>query len=537
MDLNNTLYILFGSRTGNAKSVAVLAHEYAQSLGYNSVLQDMQEMNFSELKDIHNLLVVVSTHGEGEPPVQAEGFYEFVHSDELKSLSAKYAVLGLGDSSYRYYCQTGKDIHNRFKQLGGKPLLEPESCDIDFEETAKNWVRNVIEEFSPLLRVMNPLKSGFVFELKNENSSHQAYRAELLEKRMLTTNESSKKVLHVSLSLANSGIDYLPGDALGVFGTNSRLFVDELLKTIGFDKAYPVKTKDGTRLLKDLLIHEYELTLLTPLVVNKYALIVNNNELNKLVSNEALLNDFVKEHDILDLIFKYPGEISVEEFLSILRKLNHRLYSVASSSKLVGEKADITVKIIENLNGTRTRNGVCSSFLWHRLDVGDKVPVTLETISKFRLPDNDNQPIIMIAAGTGIAPFLGFLQERMVRKATGRNWLIFGERNRKSDFLYEKELREFQGSGLLTRINTIFSRDQKEKVYVSSIIQKEASTIINWIKEGAIIYVCGSKDRLAYSVRESLIQIFKEENNVNETEAANRLEDLKNTKQYQEEVY
>lgn len=537
MDLKDTLYILFGSRTGNAKSVAVLAYEYAQSLGYATVLQDMQKMNFSLIKDIRNLMVVVSTHGEGEPPVQAEGFYDFLHSEEAKSVSMRYAVLGLGDSSYRYYCKTGKDIHAQLNELGGHPVTDAESCDIDFEENAKNWVRNVIGKFSSILPAVHPPKSNFVFELKNENSSHQAYRAELLEKKMLTTKDSSKKVLHVSLSLENSGIDYLPGDALGVFGTNSRLFVDELLKTIGFDKAHPVETKNGTRLLKDLLVHEYELTLLTPLVVNKYASIVNNSELNKLVSKEGLLDNYVKEHDILDLILKYPGEISVDEFLGILRKLNHRLYSVASSNKLVGERADITVKIIENLNGTRTRNGVCSSFLWHRLDVGDKVPVTLETISKFRLPEDDNQPIIMIAAGTGIAPFLGFLQERMARKAKGKNWLIFGERNRKSDFLYEKELSDFRENGVLNKLDTIFSRDQQEKEYVSSIIYKESYEIMEWLERGANIYVCGSKDRLAVSVRESLIQIFAEQLNIDTKEAVNKLEQLKSNKQYQEEVY
>lgn len=534
----DTLYILFGSRTGNAKSVAVLADEYAKSLGYASILTDMQNLDFQVLEQIENLLVIVSTHGEGEPPVQAEGFYDYVFSDKIKKLSSRYAVLGMGDSSYRYYCQTGKDIHQRFKALGGRPVMEVESSDIDFEETAKEWVRNAFEEFKAVLPVVNaPKKDGFVFELKLANDTRQAYRAELLEKKMLTTRDSSKKVLHLSLSLKNSGIEYLPGDAIGVYGTNSRLFVDELLKTLGFDKACSVETKNGFRLLKDLLVYEYELTLITPLVISKYAEIVKNQSLQDLLAQRALLEEYTASHDILDLLTDYPGSISVEQFLGILRTLNLRLYSVASSRKVVGSKVDITVTIIENKNGSRIRNGVCSSFLWHRLDIGDKVPVTLETIAKFRLPEDNNKAIIMIGAGTGIAPFRGFLQERLARKARGKNWLIFGERNRASDFLYKEELKSFLSSGILNKLSTAFSRDQKEKYYVDKVVEEEANTIMNWLKEGAIIYVCGSKDRLGVSVQKSLIRIISQFEKIDADLALSRFEELKQNRQYQEEIY
>lgn len=534
----DTLHIVYGSRTGNAKSVAVLAHEYASSLGYQSKLIAMPEMDFQEIEKLNNLLVIVSTHGEGEPPVQAESFYDFVHSEGLKKVSVKYAVLGLGDSSYRYYCQTGEDIHNRLNEAGGQPLMSHVKCDIDFEETAKQWVLDVFETYKDILPVVNqPKKEGFTFDLKLDGDTHSAYKAELIDKRLLTTSESSKKVLHISLSLKNSGIEYFPGDAIGVYGTNSRAFVDELLATLNFDKAYPVKEKESYRLLKEVLIHDYELTLITPLVIQKYADVVNNQALSEMIGNVTQLEQYAAHKDILDLVSDYPGNITVEQFLSVLRKLSQRLYSVASSRSTVGEQADITVKVIENADDRRVRNGVCSSFLWHRLNVGDMVPVTLETISKFRLPEDDDVPIIMIGAGTGIAPFRGFLQERLARQAAGKNWLLFGERNSQSDFLYQDDLQELQNKGLLHELSTAFSRDQKNKVYVNHIIEERADDLLTWLNNGAVIYVCGSKDKLAASVRDSLVKIISKHHGIDMDEAKKQLELLKANKQFQEEVY
>ncbi|MCT4587531.1 MAG: flavodoxin domain-containing protein [Carboxylicivirga sp.] len=537
-DFKDSLYIAFGSRTGNAKAVAVLAHEYAQSLGYASHLQDMQEMDYSDLTIVKNLLVVVSTHGEGEPPVQAEDFYEYLHSDAIQATNANYAVLGLGDSSYRYFCQTGEDIDKRLGVLGGTQLMDNVKCDIDFEELAKQWVLDVMAAFKDVLPVVNdPQKEGFTFELKLGNESHSAYKAQLLEKRLLTSDDSSKKVLHVSLSLKNSGIDYQPGDALGVYGTNSRALVDELLLSLGFDKAYPVKVKEETRLLKELLINDYELTLITPVVIKKYAAIVDNQSLNELIADDQKLENYAATNDILDLVMDYPGQLSVEEFLGILRSLSQRLYSLASSSKVVGDQADITVKIIENSHQDRMRNGVCSSFLWNRLDVGDMVPVTLETIAKFRLPETDDKDIIMISAGTGIAPFRAFLQERDAQQSKGNNWLIFGERNSASDYLYQDELEAFHSKGMLQKLSTVFSRDQEEKRYVSHLIEKEGEQIMKWIEKDAILYVCGSKDKLAVSVRESLLKVIACYNNCSAEDAMATFEELKARKQYQEEVY
>ncbi|MCU4173619.1 diflavin oxidoreductase [Carboxylicivirga sp. N1Y90] len=527
IDYKNTLHIVYGSRTGNAKAVADLANRYALTLGLNTVFIDMPTIDYNELGKINNLLVCVSTHGEGEPPVQAESFYEYVHQSKDK-LKCNYSVLGLGDSSYRYYCQTGVDIDKRLEELGGQRKLELGKCDIDFEDAAKQWVKKAIDIFQIDLKASQRPSDKFIFELDLEDGTENAYKAELLEKRMLTGADSTKKVLHLSLSLKNSNIDYEPGDAIGVFGANSRLFVDELLNELGFDRAFAVKQKDNTRLLKEVLINDYELTLLTPIVIQKYADIINNNTLNELVADNAKLDKYAETNDVLDLVRDFKGDISELQFLSILRKLAQRLYSAASSRSKNNDTVDITVKIIENEDKGRVRNGVCSSFLWHRLDVGDKVPIALETIDKFRLPEDGTKPIIMIGAGTGIAPFRSFLQTRQTQ--TGKNWLIFGERNKASDFLYQNDLNSFIESGTLTKLSTAFSRDQAEKFYVSDVLKKEGEELQNWLKAGAIIYVCGSKDKLAKSVRHTLKQILAEGGN-------NSFKALKINNQYLEEVY
>ena len=533
----NTLHILCGSRTGNARSIATLAYEYALHLGYEAEYHEMHEMDFDILPEMKNLLVAVSTHGEGEPPVQAEDFYQYLMEFSGK-LETNYAIVGLGDSSYRYFCQTGKDIDARLETLGGTRRLEVESCDIDFEEQGKDWVKKALDAFVPVLPKSGaPKIEKFVFELKLTDDQAGAYKAELLEKRLLTHADSTKKVLHVSLSLKNSGLEYCPGDAIGVYGTNSRLFIDKLLKTLNFDPATPIETKNGFRMLKECLINDYELTLLTPIVVEKYAELIDNPKLNKLCADKHALKAYTDSHDILDLVMDYPATLSVDAFLAVMRKLSPRLYSVSSSLNAQAEQVDITVKVIENANENRIREGVASSFLWNRLDIGDKVPLTIETIEKFRLPEDNDKPIIMISAGTGIAPFRGFLQEREARKAHGKNWLLFGERNKAWDAFYDDEFEQWKSKGLLTEYSTAYSRDQEKKVYVSDVLEQEGNKLKDWIDQGAIIYVCGSKDRLAQNVRKSLLNVFKSEYKLSEEDAVTMFEKLKAEKQYQEEVY
>jgi len=486
----------------------------------------MQDFDPVLLKDIRNLMIVVSTHGEGEPPVQAESFYDFLHGPEApERMDTRYAVCGLGDSSYRFYCQTGKDIDKRLEEMGGKRLMEMESCDIDFEETAIKWVKKVVEVFEPYLhRVKKPGSGPFSFSLNQDNKAG-AYTARILEKKQLTGKRATRKVLHVSLDLKNSGLEYEPGDTLAVYGSNSRLYVDELIFVLGFDRTFPVKTKGKVRMLKDVLVHDYDLTLITPLMIRKYAKVTGDNILSEWLADEERVQEYAERHDIIDLVTDFPAPLEVIPFLSVLRKLNPRKYSVASSRKFSGEKADITVRVIENEGDGRTRYGVVSSLLWERLDKGDTVPVNLEPIPRFRLPEDPAKPVIMIGAGTGIAPFRGFLQERKATGSEGKN------------FLYEDELRTFLDENCLDKLSTAFSRDQDEPVYVSHRLEEEGEEVMHWLDEGALIYVCGSKSGMAVSVRRSMLTILKKHGNGDPGGAKDQFERLRKEGRYVEEVY
>lgn len=539
-NIDNTLYILHGSRTGNSKSAAILAKEYAEFLGLNAKVQSMQEFSYDKLSEIKNLLISVSTHGEGDPPVQAEDFYEYLHSNSFDMKDLNYSVLALGDSSYKHFCKTGNDFDKRFEALGGSKTFETVECDIDFEEHAKSWVKGAVDEFAKVLpaKQSEDKKKDFVFELRLDDTQYNnAYFARVIKKKMLNLNGSSKKTMHLRLSLKNSDFTFEPGDSFGIYSTNSRLFVDKIIKKLNFDPTYKIENKGRSTMLKEALVTDYELTLITPRVVEKYSKIINNKELNDLVSDKRKLEDYTETRNIYDLIADFPAEIGVEDFLSVLRKLDARLYSVANSRQISHEEVDLTVGIIEYKQDEREHEGVSSSYLLSRVEEGEKVPVYLEANEKFRLPQNPDTPIIMISTGTGIAPFRAFLQERELQKAKGNNWLFFGDRNEKTDFLYREEIDKFKENGILTRLNTVFSRDHEEKKYIHHEMLAESRELFKWIENGACVYICGNKRTMARDARKALKQIIREEGGFSSEKTKAYFDRMKADRRFQEDVY
>ncbi len=538
-NLNNTLYILHGSRTGNSKSAAVLAKEYAEHLGLKAECHSMQDFEYDKLNEVNNLLITVSTHGEGDPPVQAEDFYDYVHNNPFDLKDVNYSVLALGDSSYKHFCKTGKDFDKRLQELGGKKVFETGECDIDFEENAKNWVRSAVDEFSNILPVEEQKqKKDFVFELKLDDSMYNnAYNARVLEKRMLNTNGSSKRTMHLRLSLKNSDFTFEPGDSFGIYPTNSRLLVDRIIRKLNFDPTRKIENRGKKSMLKEALVTDYELTVLTPVVVEKYAALAGNDALNKLVTDKEKLAGYAETRNVLDLISDYPAELLVEDFLSMLRKLEARLYSVANSRRISPDEVDLTVGIIEYEQDERDHEGVSSSFLLSRVEEGEKVPVYLEPNEKFRLPEKPETSIVMISTGTGIAPFRAFLQERKESGAIGMNWLFFGDRNEKSDFLYRDEINDFKNKGFLDRLNTAFSRDHEKKKYIHHEMLENSKDLFRWMEEGAFVYVCGNKRTMAKDVRKALKKIIREEGGFSEEETKAYFKKMKAEKRFQEDVY
>ncbi len=537
-----SLHIICGSRTGNSMAAAELALNYARHLGIDCYLHEMQNMDARQLQFMKNILIAVSTHGEGDPPAVAENFYDYVHFQANFSLKgSRFSVLALGDSSYADYCKTGHDFRQRLLSMGSAEVYPLVECDIDYEENAMKWVREAVDTFAKLLPVEKPKsKKAFAFEInKVETENDQLFYAPILEIKQLTQPDYQKRTLHLSLSVEKFGMSFQPGDSFGIYAQNSRPLVDRLLKALRFDPSFAVKTGDKTKLLKEALLHDFEITLTTPLMVEKYARLANHKKLIQFIKNRKQLEAYCEMHDVLDLVTDFPADdLDPQSFVEILRKLAPRLYSVANSQKAYPNEVHFTASLMEYPLNNRKHTGVCSTYFADRLEVGDSVPISLEVNEKFRLAEDPDRALIMIGTGTGIAPFRGFLQARDHQHAKGENWLFFGDRHAKSDFLYRDEIEHYFNKGLLTRLNTAFSRDQSEKIYVQHLMEDNSHTLYEWIdKKNAIVYICGNKRTLGKDVKVTLEKIISREGGLSASEALSYLNAMKRDGRLQTDLY
>ncbi len=535
------LHIIYGSRTGNSKAAAGLAYGYSRHLGLDSYLVDIERIDPGEFRNFRNIMLAVSTHGEGDPPAVAEKFYRFIHSSEASEMNnTRFSILALGDSSYRDFCQTGNDFSKRFKELGASEVYPLVECDIDYEENAKRWVREAVVIFeSSLPRKGDKPDKPFAFEINKRESDHDnAWYARVIEKRLLTRPGYDKRTLHIALSMEDYTGEFHPGDSFGVYLSNSRLLVDELLKELKFDGTRAVKSSGAKKLLKEALLSDYELTLLTPVVISRYADLAGNHELSFLMKNRQFLDEYSKTNDVLDLIRDFPSDISPEEFLSVLRNLAPRIYSVASSPLAIPEQLHFTAGLIEYIANGREHRGVCSVYFADRVEEGDSIPIVHEPNEKFRLPPDDLTPIIMVGTGTGIAPFRAFLQQREYSGSKGESWLFFGDRHSESDFLYKDEILGYRDSGLLTRLNTSFSRDGAGKEYVQHQLYSNSEEIYDWIKNRkAVVYVCGNKRTMGRDVKLCFERIIASRGGFSAEEAGAFLQKLKSENRYLTDLY
>ena len=507
------LTVLYGSQTGNTETVAGQLAEKAKSSGIEVKLWDMAEYKPRELKNEQYLAVLTSTHGEGEPPDNAMDLYEFLGSRKAPGLKGlKYSVLSLGDSSYEYFCQTGKDFDERLQKLGATAVIPRVDCDVDYDDLAEKWIA--------------------------EYDRKHPFSAPLLENQILSGRGSSKEVRHIEISLEGSGLHYQPGDALGVYPQNDPVLVSMLIDALGFDADTPVELEEQTETLTNALMHHREITVLTRPLVEKWAELAQSDELNKLMESKAAVTEWIRGRDVLDLVQSYPlADIDANGFIKLLRKLPPRLYSIASSQAAVDEEVHITVATVRYNAHNRERGGVASTWLADRLAEDATIPVYIDPNKNFKLPADDDAPIIMIGPGTGVAPFRSFMQEREERGARGRNWLFFGDQHFLTDFLYQTEWLAWRKSGLLTHLDVAFSRDQTEKIYVQHRIREKSIEIWNWLQEGAYLYVCGDADNMAPDVNEALIDIISQQGNKSREDATEYLRQLTRDKRYQRDVY
>ncbi|MFU8842335.1 MAG: sulfite reductase flavoprotein subunit alpha [Bacteroidales bacterium] len=536
-----SLHVIFGSRTGNSEAAARLAHDFAVYLGIKSYLHNMKTIDFSKIQQMKNIMLAVSKHGEGDPPAVIEKFYEFIHSSDAPSLKGtRFSVLALGDSSYKDFCRTGHDFRRRLQDLGSEEISPLMECDIDYEENAMNWVREAVSAFETILPKTGMRKKGeFAFGInKKDTGSSEVFYAKVKEIQLLTNPDFQKRTFHLVLSMDKFKTPFAPGDSFGIYANNSRLLVDRLLKILKFDGTHAVNAGKSTKLLKEALISNFEITVLTPLVVEKYAAITQSPKLMEFMSQRSDLELYCESCDVLDLVTDFPAIVTPEVLVSVLRKLSPRLYSVANSPHVFPHEVHFTVGLMEYSKNNRRHIGVCSNYFSDRISIGDSIPIILEVNESFRLTEDDSTPVIMIATGTGIAPFRGFLQYRDYKGANGDSWLFFGDRHVESDFLYRSEMEDFMKRGVLTRLDTAFSRDQQQKIYVQHRMLQHSKEIFHWIHErGAEVYLCGNKRTMGKDVKDTLEKIVAGEGKFTRAQAGKYLRNLKASKKLKADLY
>ncbi|MFC0874987.1 assimilatory sulfite reductase (NADPH) flavoprotein subunit [Saccharicrinis sp. FJH2] len=530
------LTVLYGTETGKSQKVA---EELAKKAGENGAvvnLVSLYDYKPKSLKDEEHVAVIVSTHGEGEPPDMAEDFYSFItgrRAPELKHV--KFGVLALGDKSYRFFCKTGEDIYNAFEKLGAQNLTPLVKCDVDYEDDATTWVDTLVQKLKPSAPGVFETNQGKT-QATSEYSKKHPFLAPVLEKVKITGRDSDKEVYHFELSLEGSGLSYEPGDSVGIFTRNPNLLVERILNHSSLDPGQKVNLKLGEVTLIDALTYHLEITVLSMDILQKYYNKTQNEALKEVLDNSKILEEFLYGTDLLDLLEDFPYNWEAQELVDLLRPLPPRLYSISSSQESVGEEVHATIAIVRYTRKDRDRLGACSTHLADHVVLDEKIPLYIEKNPAFKLPANGAK-IIMVGAGTGVAPYRAFLQHRESQGKKGNTWLFFGERRFQSDFLYQVEWQKLLKSNHLERMDVAFSRDQKEKHYVQHRLKEQQKEVYEWLENGAHLYLCGDMKHMAKDVNRTLLDIIQDQGGKNIEEAQAYVKQLKKEKRFQTDVY
>jgi sulfite reductase (NADPH) flavoprotein alpha-component len=542
---SKTLTILYGSQTGNARNVAKEYQQKVEAAGIKAKLLNMADFKHKQLKNETHLVIIVSTHGEGDAPDDAVELHEFLASKKVPKLNdLNYAVVGLGDSSYEFFCQTAKDFDRRLAAAGAKPIIERLDCDVDYDSEVELWSQEFVEKVqdeltvstSPVVSLAAGGKADLVLA-SQEYSKKNPFIASLLQSQKITGRDSSKDIRHIEISLEESGIQYQPGDALGVWFNNDSVMVTELLAVLSIDKNESIDLAGQAMTIYDALLEKLELTQSYPTFISAYNEIAGNAELAEKLADKAILRVYLSERQIIDVVREYPSTVSAQQLANALRRITPRLYSIASSQAEVEDEVHLTVALVEYDAHGFPHQGGASGYLAQRLKEGGEVKVFVEKNNNFRLPEDPNAAVIMIGPGTGIAPFRAFMQQREVDEAQGNNWLFFGNPNYTQDFLYQVEWQRFVTDGVLDKVSLAFSRDQQEKIYVQHRLLEQGAEVFQWLEQGAYIYVCGDAEHMAKDVHEALVTIVQQHGGKNQQEAESYLSQLRRAKRYQKDVY
>ncbi|MGA4505984.1 NADPH-dependent assimilatory sulfite reductase flavoprotein subunit [Citrobacter portucalensis] len=534
--------LISASQTGNARRVAEALRDDLIAAKLNVTLINAGDYKFKQIANEKLLIVVASTQGEGEPAEEAVALHKFLFSKKAPKLdNTAFAVFGLGDTSYEFFCQAGKDFDAKLAELGGERLLDRVDADVEYQAAATQWrarLVDVLNARAPAAPSVQVAASGAVNEVHTSPYTKEApLTASLAVNQKITGRDSEKDVRHIEIDLGDSGLRYQPGDALGVWYQNDPALVKELVELLWLKGDEPVTVEGKTLSLAEALQWHFELTVNTGNIVENYATLTRSETLLPLVGDKAQLQHYAATTPIVDMVRFSPAQLDAQALVDLLRPLTPRLYSIASSQAEVESEVHVTVGVVRYEIEGRARAGGASSFLADRVEEEGEVRVFIEHNDNFRLPANPQTPVIMIGPGTGIAPFRAFMQQRAADGAEGKNWLFFGNPHFTEDFLYQVEWQRYVKEGVLSRIDLAWSRDQKEKVYVQDKLRQQGAELWRWINDGAHIYVCGDANRMAKDVEQALLEVIAEFGGMDIEAADEFLSELRIERRYQRDVY
>lgn len=548
--------VLFGTETGHAEQIARRLVEEASAAGLPVALHSLSEYEPSWLKREKLVLLIVSTHGDGDPPGPARRLYEFLRGPRAPKLDhLRFAVLALGDRTYAHFCKTGRSFDERLAALGGSRLLERVECDVDFEPSSAGWIADSVAALRAALppavvpvatasdgSASPGLASNGAARHVSDRASRSEFartpiEAEVLQNQILSGRGSTKEVRHLELSWSGPGTGYEPGDSLSVLSRNDSTYVEALARAAGLELTEVVPTPRGILPLAAALEQQFEVRLPSRSQLRKYALL-GAPTLGALMANDESLASYLDGRELLDVIRDFPvPNLSAERFVATLNPLAERRYSIASCADVFPDEVHLMVSVVRYQAQGRSQRGVASGFLAEQASPGQSVSAYVCPNQDFRLPKDPGAPVLMIGPGTGVAPFRAFLQKRKAYGMRGPTWLFFGDRTFLADFSYQVEWQRMVKEGVLTRMDVAFSRERDGKHYVQHRLAERARDVYDWLERGAHVYVCGDRLRMARDVDDALAQLISQVGNVSMEAARSRLDQMKSDKRYLRDVY
>lgn len=553
------LHVLYGSQTGNGEAVAESLAESARQNGFRVTLKSLADLRPAALKKISHAAFVMSTHGDGDPPDDALDLFEWLEGSTAGDLGAlRFRVLALGDRSYTEFCAAGRRLASMLKARGAGEFAPMVECDVDYSADAERWSEELLDwarenlgtdaanesaHESSSTHVAAPAHSPSLSLVPSTSGWTRARPFPAIVNRVqkITGLESDKDAYHLELSLEGSGLQYQPGDSLGVWADNDPELVSRLLRQLAIEPSELVDDDGRSRTIRELLTRHRDLTRLNPDEVQAWAGLDEAHGKGKLARrwrrmDAAARKAFMEARQFIDLAEAHPILLTAQSLADLLPLLNSRTYSIASSAAMVDDEVHLTVVTLRSNAIGIERSGVASQFLNHRVQAGDEIRVFLEPNRRFRLPEDPAAPIVMIAAGTGIAPFRAFMQELEEAERRPGAWLIFGNPHRRSDFLYQREWLKWRTDGLLSRIDGAFSRDQAEKRYVQHVVAEQGSEVSRWIEDGAHIYICGAL-AMGHAVEQALIDAVASARGVTRDAAEESIKELRRERRLLKDLY